>query len=219
MPSPGIEPGPRPFQGHALPVTPRGLNVHRGPGRDRTGDLVSARHARYRLRHKPMRRCESEARESNAVCPAPKAGGLTVSLAPDRCPAGRSPPGRAPFVAIHCGLVKSRCCRPWPEQARATGVEPATTGFGDQRSSRLSYALDAAVIRKSRPALCLGGRRVSARCALRVPPALNQLVCLGITWVAQIGGSARYGRDHATARPEPPRFDEGLPHEHLWASP
>src|SRR5215475_11642364 len=36
----------------------------------------------------PSHMYKSEARESNAVCPAPKAGGLTVSLAPDRCPVG-----------------------------------------------------------------------------------------------------------------------------------
>ena len=67
----------------------------------------------------------------------------TVGPVPDM--AGESPRKTPPALchAIHCGILKYTIPhRPMgPEgSARAAGVEPATSGVGDRRSDRLSYA-------------------------------------------------------------------------------
>ena len=59
----------------------------------------------------------SGARESNSVCPAPKAGGSASSLAPN-APADGDRPGATTdgrLHAIHCGLVKERRTQGWQD--------------------------------------------------------------------------------------------------------
>lgn len=121
----------------ALPGRPLTRLDHRrcGPARTRTGDLVPARYARYRLRHKPMvgrpgvePGCSRS--QSERVSRLPRAR----TAQPAMCA------GRASFHAIRCGVDNLLCRRPKSgPYARAVGVEPTTCGFGDRCSGQLSY--------------------------------------------------------------------------------
>lgn len=78
---------------------------------------------------------ESEARESNSVCPAPKAGGSAISLAPETSVVATERVARPGFML---STVEFSSCKtagvPGHVYARVAEVEPATSGFGDRRS-------------------------------------------------------------------------------------
>lgn len=138
MTVPGVEPGSSRFQPGALPPE---LGGH-GCGAEgvRTPGLRSAAPALCLLSYSPQ---ESGARESNPACPAPKAGGLPSTLAPDhpdRQPSRALPAGH-PFVmpsAVEFSKI-STTGHAGVGVARAAGIEPTTHGFGDRCSTELSY--------------------------------------------------------------------------------
>lgn len=105
----------------------------RGEGGTRTLGLRRATPTLYQLSYNPMVRD----RGVEPVSLAPKASGSAISLVPEVMPpAGpyRCRPGSC--YAIHCGVENLQRRRPQPgREAGATGLEPATFGFGDRCST------------------------------------------------------------------------------------
>ncbi len=99
---PRVELGCSPWRGDALPLCYSRELVLRRPCGIRTRSLQVEGLARSPLLQRSLHD-QSEARESNAVTPAPNAGGLTVSLTPDCVPSRCCRTGR---FAVHCGVFK-----------------------------------------------------------------------------------------------------------------
>lgn len=85
--------------------------------------------------------------------------------------------------------------------AGATGVEPATTGFGNRRSSGLSYTPVCCLRLRCETPPCPGlpgAASTSDRCGLRMPPARVRPLGLGVV-AGQVDGAPETGHAQATA--------------------
>src|SRR6266511_3159015 len=85
--------------------------------------------------------------------------------------------------------------------AGATGVEPATTGFGNRRSSGLSYTPVCCLRLRCETQPCPGlpgAASTSDRCGLRMPPARVRPLGLGVV-AGQVDGAHEPGHAQATA--------------------
>jgi hypothetical protein len=138
----------------------------------RTPGLRSAEPALNLLSYSPMSP-EPGNRTRHVLLPK-QAGYPAPSLRIARAGSPRDE-GRRPGVlcyAIRCGILKHqhhRTCR--SVIARAAGIEPATHGFGDRRSTELSYTRIRKWRRNGKRRLSRSGRRRVARLACRATRA------------------------------------------------
>ncbi len=83
-------------------------------------------------------RCLTLPKRAGLPSPPPRITSEAARVDQGGCPGsvGRRPMGRAPALsAIHCGVFNDQHHRHAGVKAQAAGVEPASSGLGDQRSS------------------------------------------------------------------------------------
>lgn len=183
--------GPRQLAPRRGELTCRAVRPDRGPTRARTGHLRFARAALYQMSYRPMAGSEYRPR------------GGTPMVHPDSVHFLGAPVRRRSWQASSCQLgtrTRHICSRPglpagclchplWNSQvvpvcvptlgsrsvvAGVTGVEPATCGFGDRRSTKLSYT----PIRETPPGPWCGWAALALLVALRSPARRVGLVLI-----------------------------------------